>query len=102
MDVDVTKDWVWDFDENNGVISSVNTTDGFLEYWSMMNELKQTTRRNYRLLCVEIFLDGFQQQKSRRKNQIGIYMRITNQVLSLIILSLIDDESCNYKSTYCA
>lgn len=80
-DANETKDWVWNFEPNNDVISSVINTDGCKEYCDRVKQKEQETGEQWRLLCSDFFLDGYMQQKSRGKTVTGIYMRITNKVI---------------------
>lgn len=82
-DAQNTKDWMWEFDFNEGTISEVNTTDAFKKYYFKVQEHESNTGKKWRLLCVDVFLDDYLQHKSRRKTVTGVYMRITNKVFFL-------------------
>ena len=86
-DPEETKDWLWNFDFNNGIISDANTTDAFRKYHIRVQEQEQRSGLKWRLLCVDVFLDDYLQHKSRRKTVTGVYMRITNKVRFSIFAS---------------
>ena len=82
---DHEKDILFDYDHNNGIIKEINNTLGFKEYCEMKHHVE--SRRGsvgmYKLICIIVFVDGYQAFKKRRRETLGVYITINFRIAAI-------------------